>query len=217
MSNVNTLNAPQIPGMENIPAAPQPQAQPSNVGNTGAVQSAPQQPQHQGNQITIVGKVNLPVTSLLEITGFVDTSKKFPTSNAFVMFVPGKPDQSKATGITYDQDNKEVMKISNKDLFALAEAIKFAAMYQQCDFIVFTDSSKFAGNQGQGVNKKLSVTTAPSRRDPNKYMIFINYAGAKKINITLDKWGAIGFAEQIKALATQTEMKKHEIESSYKK
>ena len=194
--------------MENIPSAPQTQTQ-----NNGVTQTTP----HQKNQIMITGKVNLPVTSLLEIAGFVDASKKFPSSNAFVMFVPGKPDQTKATGITYDQDNKEVMKISNKDLFAFAEAIKFAAMYQQCDFIVFTDSSKFAGNQGQGVNKKLSVTTAPSRRDPNKYMIFINYTGAKKINITLDKWGAIGFAEQIKALAMQTEAKKHEIEINYKK
>ena len=131
------------------------------------------------------------------------------------MFVPGKPDKSKATGITYDQDNKEVMKISNKDLFALAEALKFAALYKACDFTIFTDSKKFAGTQqGTGVNKKLSVTTMPSRKDPNKYIIFINYNGLKKINITLDKWSTIGFAEQLRTLAMETEAKKYKTETA---
>ena len=164
------------------------------------------------NTLKIIGRVNLPVNHLLEITGFVDTSKNFPTANAFVMFVPGKPDNTKLSGRTYVQDQRDTMKLQNRDVFAFAEALKMAATYGKCDFMVFTDSSKFAGNQGQGVTKKLSVSAAPSSKDPNKLSIFINYQGSTKVNIVIDRWAALGFANQILTLAQKTEEAKIDIE-----
>jgi hypothetical protein len=197
--------APQAPQIPTAPQAPVPPVTPQstqtsgNLGNTG----------NGRYELDIVGKVNLPTTQLFEVTGFVDLGKQFPTSNAFLLFVPGIQDSTKATGRSYDQSRRETMKISNRDLFALAEALKYAAMYKQCDFMIFTDSSKFAGTQGQGVTKKVSISAAPSSRDPNKHKVFINYNGQGKINIAIDPWMAIGLGEQLKALATATENEKY--------
>jgi len=186
----------------------QTQPQPQSYGQPQA-----QQQSYGQNTLHIVGKVNMPTTQLFEVTGFVDTGKKFPTSNAFLTFIPGKPDSSKMSGRTYVQDQKETMKISNRDLFGLAEALKFAAMYNQCDFMIFTDSSKFAGTQqGQGVTKKVSVAAMPSRKDPNKYLVFLNYQGQKKITLALDKWMVIGLAGQLQSLADTIEKEKYRIE-----
>jgi len=188
------------------PAAPegyQTQAQP-------AAQPAAQ-PQGTPNGINVVGRVNFPATQLFEATGFIDTAKQFPTANAFLMFVPGIPDQSKQSGRTYDQGQKEVMKVSVRDLYALAEALKYAGIYGQCDFVVFTDSSKFAGTaQGQGQTKQISVGTAIGNNGKPK--IFLNYKGSKKITLALEKWHAIGLAEQLRTLADDTLKHKFEIE-----
>jgi len=161
--------------------------------------------------IEIVGRVNFPATQLFEATGFVDTSKQFPTANAFMMFVPGVPDQSKISGRTYDQSHKETMKISVRDLFGLAEALNYASVYGQCDYVVFTDSSKFAGTaQGQGQTKQISVGTAVGNNGKPK--IFLNYKGAQKITIALERWHAVGLAEQLKTLASEILRMKFDIE-----
>jgi mannose/fructose/N-acetylgalactosamine-specific phosphotransferase system component IIB len=159
--------------------------------------------QHSNQTISVVGRVNFPSTQLFEATGFIDLSKQFPTANAFLMFVPGIPDQSKQSGRTYDQSQKEVMKIAVRDLYSLADALKYAATYGQCDFLVFTDSSKFAGTaQGQGQTKQVSVGTAIGNNGKPK--IFLNYKGSKKITLALEKWHAIGLAGQIETLADET-------------
>jgi len=189
---------PEIPGAVSIETTPQ---------NTQTTRTTNQ------NSINIVGRVNFPSTQLFEATGFIDISRSFPSSNVFLMFVPGKPDDTKATGRTYVQDQKETMKIMTRDLYALAEALKFAAMYKKNPgFMIFTDSSKFAGNQGPGIMKQVSVTVAPNNKDPNKFTVFLSYKGQQKIIIAMDEWHAIGLAGQLTNLANETEKKKFEIE-----
>jgi mannose/fructose/N-acetylgalactosamine-specific phosphotransferase system component IIB len=193
MENTQPPVPPQAPA---APTAPQP------------YDTQAQQPQR---TIEVVGRVNFPSTQLFEATGFIDTSKQFPTANAFMMFVPGIPDQSKMSGRTYDQSHKETMKINVRDLFGLAEALNYAATYGQCDFVIFTDSSKFAGTaQGQGQTKQISVGTAVGNNGKPK--IFLNYKGANKITIALEKWHAVGLAEQLKTLASATLTQKFEKE-----
>ena len=120
-------------------------------------------------------------------------SRNYPESNAFLMFVPRKIDNSKATGRTYVQDQKEIMKVMIRDLFALSEALKFAALYKKNPgFSIFTDSGKYAGHQGQSVIKTISVSVAPSNRDPNKFTVFLSYKGSQKITIAMEEWHAIG-------------------------
>jgi hypothetical protein len=166
------------------------------------VETQPQTPVN--TTIEVVGRVNFPATQLFEATGFIDVGKQFPTANSFLMFVPGIPDQSKQSGRTYDQSKKEIMKISVRDLYALAEALNFAGVYGQTpDFVVFTDSSKFAGTaQGQGQTKQVSVGTAIGNNGKPK--IFLNYKGQGKITLALEKWHAIGLAGQLKTLADET-------------
>ena len=193
--------APQAPV---APAAPEAPAAPAEYSTTST-------PTQTGNTLNVIGRVNFPATQLFEATGFLDMSKQFPTANAFLMFVPGIPDQSKQSGRTYDQSQKEIMKVSIRDLYALAEALKFAAIYGNCDFTVFTDSSKFAGTaQGAGQTKQVSVGTAIGNNGKPK--IFLNYGGAKKITLALEKWHAIGLAGQLKTLANETLAKKFENE-----
>jgi hypothetical protein len=159
--------------------------------------------QNPNNTIEVVGRVNFPAVQLFEATGFVDVGKQFPTSNAFLMFVPGLRDNSKASGRTYNQAQKEVMKIGVRDLFALADALSYAATYaQNPDFVIFTDSSKFAGTQGQGQTKQVSVGFAIGNNGKPK--IFLNYKGAKSIALALEKWHAIGLAKQLESLANET-------------
>jgi len=195
--------------MENI-TPPTPPAAPEGY----STQTTPgtQNNGQQSNSINVIGRVNFPATQLFEATGFVDTGKQFPTANAFLLFVPGIPDQSKQSGRTYDQSKKEIMKISVRDLYALSDALNFAATYGQSpDFVVFTDSSKFAGTaQGQGQTKQVSVGTAIGNNGKPK--IFLNYKGAGKITLALEKWHAIGLANQIKTLADETLKKKFEHE-----
>jgi ribonuclease HI len=180
------------------PVPPQAPAAPEAVQPT--MQAPAEHPQY---SIEIAGRVNFPSTQLFEATGFVDTGKQFPTANAFLMFVPGVPDQSKMSGRTYNQEGKETMKVSVRDLFGLAEALNYAATYGQCDFIVFTDSSKFAGTaQGQGITKQVSVGTAVGNNGKPK--IFLNYKGAKKITIAMERWHAVGLAKQLESLANET-------------
>ncbi len=217
MTQVN--QNPTVPPIPAAPTAPAPQAQAAPTAPTGAPASqmnaatSAGNTGNAGNNIITVGRVNMPTTQLFEATGFVDIGKRFPTSNAFLTFIPGQPDNTKQSGRTYVQGERENMKIANRDLFALGEAIKFAATYNQCDFMIFTDSSKFAGNNGQGITKRVSVSAAPSKKDPNKYLVFISYKGAGNITIALEKWMAIGLAEQLKALAAETDRKKFEIEN----
>ena len=212
MSQPNIPPMPAAPTVGATAPAPTGAPVPTNTPSNGGGQYQSQNNQNGQNTLEIVGKVNMPTTQLFEATGFVDTGKQFPTSNAFLTFIPGKPDSSKLSGRTYVQDQRETMKVSNRDLFGLAEAIKFAATYNQCDFTIFTDSSKFAGNNGQGINKKISISAAPSRKDPKKFLTFISYKGSQSITIAIDKWMAIGLAEQIKNLAMETDKMKFKIE-----
>lgn len=159
------------------------------------------------SQLKVVGRVNFPATQLFEATGFIDESKEFPTANAFLMFVPGVPDQSKMSGRTYNQEAREIMKVSNRDLYALADALQYAATYGQCDFTVFTDSSKFSGTaQGAGQTKQVAVGTAQGNN--GKIKIFLNYKGHGKITLALEKWHAVGLAGQLKQLADSTQAMK---------
>ena len=200
--------------MENtsIPTPPIPPAAPEGYSTQPAPTESSPSSNGQSNTINVVGRVNFPATQLFEATGFIDIGKQFPTANAFLMFIPGIPDQSKQSGRTYDQSKKEIMKISVRDLYALSEALKFAAVYGQSpDFVIFTDSSKFAGTaQGQGQTKQVSVGTAIGNNGKPK--IFLNYKGAGKITLALEKWHAIGLAGQIKTLADETLKKKFERE-----
>jgi hypothetical protein len=167
--------------------------------------TAPATPQSNGQRtLEVVGRVNFPATQLFEATGFIDTSKQFPTANAFLMFVPGVPDQTKQSGRTYNQSQKEIMKVNIRDLYGLAEALQFAAIYAQTpDFQIFTDSSKFAGTaEGQGQTKNVSVGAAIGNN--GKPRIFLTYKGAQKITLALEKWHAIGLAKQLEALADTT-------------
>ena len=213
------MEAPTIPNIPAAPAAPTTSAAPAAPQQTQTV--APAAPQQttmqaqtgynnqqnnpQNSPLEIIGRVSVPSKQLFEATGFIDHSKQFPTSNAFLMFVPSVPDQTKTTGRTYDQNQKETMKVNIRDLFALAEALDYAGKYKQCDFMIFTDSSKFAGTQGQGVTKKVTVSAAPSQRDPNKYMVFLSYQGTKKVTLAMDTWMAIGIAGQLRNLAQAVE------------
>jgi len=150
----------------------------------------------------IVGKINYTAKQLFEVTGFVDLSKKFPEASAFVTVIPGIPDNTKATGITYNQAAKETMKISVRDLFAMGEAILMAVKGEggDADFVVYTDSSKASAN-GQGVTKQCSIGAGEFR---GKKRIYINYKGNSQIQLSLDKWHAVGVAKQIEALANET-------------
>jgi len=188
--------APASPQVPNVPAQPN---------------SAPAQGQH-NTSIEVAGRVNFPATQLFEATGFVDTSKQFATANSFLMFVPGVPDNSKQSGRTYNQDAKEIMKIGVRDLYALAEALSYAGMYGQSpDFVIFTDSSKFAGTaQGAGITKQVSVGTALGNN--GKAKIFLNYKGQNKVTLALDKWMAIGLSGQLRSLADETQKRKFEHE-----
>ena len=203
------MTQPQMPTMPTVDTGAQPSAMP-----TQQPPHAQQQGGNQNNSIKVIGRVNFPTTQLFEATGFIDISKQYPKSNAFLMFMPGQADNTKLSGRTYLSNQSETMKINIRDLFALAEAIKYAAMYKQNpDFIIFTDSNKYAGTQqGQGTTKKVTVTTMPSSKDPNKYKIFLTYNGQKKINLALDQWHAIGLAEELKSLATKVNEEKFAME-----
>ena len=182
--------------MTEAPQAPQ---APQTVAST----TSPTDVQTQTYSIEIAGRVNFPSTQLFEATGFVDTSKQFATANAFLMFVPGVPDGSKQSGRTYNQEAKETMKVSVRDLFGLAEALNYAAIYGQSDFVVFTDSSKFAGTQqGQGQTKQVSIGTAIGNNGKPK--IFLNYKGVNKVTIVLERHHAIGLGKQLETLADET-------------
>ena len=175
---------------------------------------APAHEQHAQSQLRVAGRVNFPATQLFEATGFVDEAKEFPTANSFLMFVPGVPDSTKQSGRTYNQDKREIMKINVRDLYALSDALHYAATYGQCDFSVFTDSSKFAGTaQGQGQTKQVSVGTAMGNN--GKLKIFLNYNGASKISLALEKWHAVGLAGQLKQLADSTQEMKFEHDKKY--
>jgi len=192
---------PQAPTQAQAPAAPQAQA----PQQTGA-------PAGNGT-IKTVSKVTYTATQLFEVTGFLDISQQWPKANAFLMFVPGQQDSTKASGRTYVQAQKEIMKVSSREVFALGEALKFAAMYNQCDYMTFTDSSKSEFHKdGQASVKKITVTAAPSRKDPNKYMIFLTYQGNQKITVTLEKWAAIGLGNQLINLAQYTDQEKFRYE-----
>ncbi len=192
--------------MENQPQAPIAPAAPEGYStqSTQSTDSTSNQSPQQGSTLDVVGRVNFPATQLFEATGFIDTGKQFPTANSFLMFVPGVPDASKQSGRTYNQDQREIMKINIRDLYALADALHYAGMYGQApDFTVFTDSSKFAGTaQGQGQTKQVSVGTAIGNNGKPK--IFLNYKGQNKITLALEKWHAIGLAGQLKSLADET-------------
>lgn len=192
---------PEVPSMAPTIDAPQAPAPAYSLAGVPA--------EHAPSKLRVVGRVNFPATQLFEATGFIDESKEYPTANAFLMFVPGVPDASKQSGRTYNQEAREIMKINARDLYALSDALHYAATYGQCDFTIFTDSSKFSGTaQGQGQTKQVSVGTAVGNN--SKLKIFLNYNGHGKVTLALEKWHAVGLAGQLKCLADQTQATKFE-------
>ncbi len=202
--NNQAPQAPAMPTAPTSPAAPVAQATPVAAPSPEVPVMHSSDGTHPQSQLKVAGRVNFPATQLFEATGFIDEAKEFPTANSFLMFVPGVPDASKQSGRTYNQNAREIMKINIRDLYALSDALHYAATYGQCDFTVFTDSSKFSGTaQGQGQTKQVSVGTAIGNN--GKLKIFLNYNGSGKITLALEKWHAIGLAGQLKTLADQTQ------------
>jgi len=188
------VGAPAAP--QGAPVPPTPPAGATPV----APQGGSQEPRGEYRS-EFVGKINYTSRQLFEVSGAVDITKAFPEAIAFVMFIPGIPDASKATGVTYNQDAKEIMKIGIRDLFAMAEALKMAALSGQSDFVVYTDSSKSLSNTGPGVTKQVSVGAGEWR---GKSRVYLNYKGQGQIQVSLEKWHALGLANQIETLAKET-------------
>lgn len=185
---------------------PTPPTLPDTVGQ--AQTQAPAQEPKQQHRNEIVGRVNFQGTQLFEATGFIDISKEFPTGDAFLMFVPGIPDTTKQTGRSYDQSKRETMKVSVRDLYGMAEALKYAAVYQQCDFVLFTDSSKFSGTaQGEGQTKQVSINAQIGNNQ--KLKVFLSFKGrGGKVTLALEKWHAMGLSNQLTALADRVQNRK---------
>ena len=155
-----------------------------------------------------VGKVTHTGSQLFEINGTVDITDKFPDAIGFVMMVPSRPDQTKASGKTYVMSEKIVIKFSTEELHTLAEALKEAALYGRCTYTKFSDPKK-ADPSSSADSKKLSVSAIV---EGDKVKVFLNSSwGQKKVNMPLDKYGALGLANQIHDLATAT----NELKFSY--
>jgi len=201
-------NLPPAPGMapEGIEAPFAP-----SVSPVPSVQNA-QNTQRPVSNNVYVGKVNYTSKQLFEVSGVVDKNKRFPEPIAFVTFIPGVPDNTKATGITYNQQAKETMKIAIRDLYAMAEAIMMAANGIAPDFVLYTDSSKSNFNNGNGITKQISVGSGEYRGKPR---VYLNYKGQGQIQLSLDKFHAIGVAKQLQALCDATLNKKFEEERNY--
>jgi hypothetical protein len=119
-----------------------------------------------------LGVYSYPTTSLFEITTLQDLSSKFPKVFALLMFVPGKPDNTKQSGRTYDTTLKSHIKFSINEVFELSYALEEAAMTGQCDYLKFADSSKFTG--GERNIKKVSVGTQSTTKGIKKFLNYDN-------------------------------------------
>ena len=143
-----------------------------------------------------------PSMNLIEITILKELNKQFPKVFAILMFVPGKEDASKQSGRTYTMDRKEFIKFSIEELFQLAYALEEAAVTGSCDFLKFADTSKYKG--GERNVKQVSVNAI---NNGGKVKVYINYKSNNiAISTTFTKWAAIGFAGQIKTIATEAEL-----------
>jgi hypothetical protein len=148
-----------------------------------------------------VGKITHTGSQLFEINGTVDITDKFPDAIGFVMMVPSRPDQTKASGKTYVMQDKIVIKFSTEEMHILAEALKEAAIYGRCTYTKFSDPKK-ADPSSTADSKKLSVSAIV---EGDKIKVFLNSSwGQKKVNMPLDKYSALGLAHQIHDLATAT-------------
>ena len=190
MNNVNTISTP----------AAAPAAAPTAVAptSTGSVNMQPQtNKQAYDNERLFV--LSHPSMNLIEITVLRELNKQFPKFFALLMFVPGKPDNSKQSGRTYVMDKKEFIKFSIAELFQLAYALEEAAVAGTSDFIKFADTSKFKG--GEQVVKKVTVNAVNNGGKIKVYVNYVNNTSGANIATTFSKWDAIGFANEIRAIA----------------
>ena len=189
-------------------AAPQPNVaapaahQPNIPGVPVGTPAVPQQNTGAGNLKTI-GILSHAGTSLFEAITYNDVSSNFPKTIAILMFVPGRPDNSKQSGRTYNMDEKKYIKFSISELFQLSYALEEAAATGFSDFMKFADSSKF-NNAAEKVVKKVNVSAMQGDRG---LKIFMTYEGnGQKITITMTKYDAIGLSKRLLALANKAEI-----------
>ncbi len=197
--------APSYGPPTGMPGAPTPGYAPT--GAPAPQQGGYQQPTGDRKQRVNkqAGKITHTGSQLLEINGTVDITDKYPDAIGFVMMVPSRPDNTKASGKTYVMTEKIVIKFSSEELHTLAEALKEAATYGRCTYTKFSDPKK-ADASSTAESKKLSVTAIV---EGEKVKVFVNSSwGAKKVNMPLDKYGALGLANQIHDLATATNILK---------
>jgi len=173
----------------NIPTAPQ----------TGAPVTAAPQSNAQGYDNERLFVLSHPSMNLIEITVLRELNKQFPKFFALLMFVPGKPDNSKQSGRTYVMDKKEFIKFSIAELFQLAYALEEAAIAGASDFIKFADTSKFKGGESQ--IKKVTVSATNNSGKVKIYVNYVNNSTNANIATTFTKWDAIGFANEIRSVA----------------
>ena len=189
--------------MNNMPqptAAPMPAA-----GAPNQPQAANTQSKYNNERLLVLSH---PSMNLIEITINKELNKQFPKVFAFIMFVPGKEDNTKQSGRTYLMDKKEYIKFSIEELFQLSYALEEAAVTGASDFIKFADSSKFKG--GAKAVKKVTVSAI---NNSGRIKVYINYNSSNaNIATTFTKWSAIGFAKQIETIAREAQL----IESRFK-
>ena len=146
--------------------------------------------------------VSHPSMNLIEVSILEETNKPFPKFFAIIMFVPGKPDNTKQSGRTYAMNEKKFIKYSIEELFEIAYALEEAAAVGQSQYIKFADTSKFKGGEKQV--KKVSVTAV---NNGGQSKVYLNYKDdTASIATTFTKYAAIGFAGQIKAIASEAQI-----------
>ena len=184
----------------NMNTAPQTQPAAASTPNVPTPGTQGQQSQQFNNERLMV--LSHPSMNLIEITILKETNKQFPKVFALLMFVPGREDNTKQSGRTYVMEQKEFIKFSIDELFQLAYALEEAAATGSCDFIKFADTSKFSGG-----NKKVKTVSISAVNNAQRVKIYINYKSDNaNIATTFTKWSAIGFAGQIRALATEAQL-----------
>jgi len=180
--------------------AAQPQAAPNiPIPNTAPVAGTQSQQSEQTRNNKRLFVLSHPSMNLIEVTVLRELNKQFPKFFALLMFVPGKPDNSKQSGRTYVMDKKEHIKFSISELFQLAHALEEAAIAGTSDFIKFADTSKFKGGESQ--IKKVTISATNNGGKVKVYINYTNNSNNANIATTFTKWDAIGFANQIRSIA----------------
>ena len=114
----------QQPGMPQQMAQPG-MAQPQQMPQPGYQQQqmAPQHQPQQQNNLVQCGKINYTTISLFEVSGNYNPGDQYPKGICFVMGVPGVKNPAKASGRSYNQAAKVVMKFSTQELAAMGQSL----------------------------------------------------------------------------------------------